>query len=126
MHLAATLNMQFEDADESGAVATNNAPVQELASALQAPRPVAGPFLDEQLSDSMPEDDDEEYEDSDDYYEGQAGDDLDSGLHAVMDQDWADAAGGKQCDQCTASRDVRADACRQSFGLQTSPNATTG
>ena len=103
MHLAVTLNMQFEDADESGAVATNNVSAPEFASALQAPRPVAGPFLDEQLSDSMPEDDDDdEDQDSDDYYEGQVGDDLDSGLHAVMDQDWADAAGGKQCDQCTA------------------------
>jgi hypothetical protein len=40
--------------DESGAVAAKTASTQDLASALQAPRPVAGPFLDEQLSDSMP------------------------------------------------------------------------
>ncbi|GAA5977468.1 hypothetical protein JCM10908_004988 [Rhodotorula pacifica] len=90
--------MQFEDAKEGPAVlAASDDHVQEHAAALHAPRPVAGSFLDEQDSDSMPEEDDED-EDGYDSYEAQdaewaVGDDLNSGLHAVMDQDWADAAG---------------------------------
>ncbi|GAA5860727.1 hypothetical protein JCM3774_006266 [Rhodotorula dairenensis] len=89
--------MQFEDADESlVAVPNTSTRIQEHAAALQAPRPVAGPFIDEPSSDSMPEDDEDDvddYDSEDQDGEWAAGDDLDSGLHAVMDQDWADAAG---------------------------------
>lgn len=97
--------MQFEDADEDVHVEAPAAPPVpvEHAAALQAPRPVAGPFLDEQESDSMPEDVDEHeiYNSEEDEW---TGGDLESGLHAVMDQDWADAAGGEHLQAQTSPR----------------------
>lgn len=83
----------------------------------------------------MPEDeDDDDNEDDYDSDEGRgewaAGDDLDSGLHAVMDQDWADAAGGEHSDitppPLLSTPRRRTDALRRLHGVQTLPSGTTG
>lgn len=80
--------MQFEDADEDAVLA---APLAPQPAPQQ--REASGPFVDDEMPPS--DDDDEQLaeEDEDEYDdEGEYG--LEEGLHAVMDQDWADAAGG--------------------------------
>ncbi|GAA5822944.1 hypothetical protein JCM3770_002182 [Rhodotorula araucariae] len=83
--------MQFEDADEDAPVAVPLATGQPPVVDFHTPRAGVA-FVDDE---SMPEEDegdedeawDEDDEDSDDEFG------FEEGLHAVMDQDWADAAG---------------------------------
>ncbi|GAA5846150.1 hypothetical protein JCM9279_005837 [Rhodotorula babjevae] len=90
--------MQFEDADEDAlqpALAAGQLPpAAPAAAAIADPRtPRAGAtFVDDE---AMPDEDDEEedYDDYDEEEEWDADAGLDEGLLAVMDQDWADAAG---------------------------------
>lgn len=87
--------MQFEDADEdaiAAPLAAGHAPVAVVD--FRTPR-AGATFVDDE---SLPDEDEEEDEDEDDFdeddedWDADAG--LDEGLLAVMDQDWADAAGG--------------------------------
>lgn len=80
--------MQFEDADEATELAAGHLPPATVD--FTTPREREGAFVDE----SMPEDEEDEEdfdEEEEDWIER---DDLQGGLYAVMDQDWADAAGG--------------------------------
>ncbi|GAA5944643.1 hypothetical protein JCM3775_005863 [Rhodotorula graminis] len=89
--------MQFEDADED-ALASPQPPLAAgqlpptAAPALASSR-AGATFVDDEAmpDDDEAEDDYGEYEDDEDEWDGDAG--LDEGLLAVMDQDWADAAG---------------------------------
>ncbi|KAL7341384.1 RIO1 family-domain-containing protein [Rhodotorula toruloides] len=77
----------FEDADEATELAAGHLPPATVD--FTTPREREGAFVDE----SMPEDEEDEEdfdEEEEDWIER---DDLQGGLYAVMDQDWADAAG---------------------------------
>ncbi|GJN92961.1 hypothetical protein Rhopal_006005-T1 [Rhodotorula paludigena] len=79
--------MQFEDADEDAVLAAPLAPQPAPPQ-----REASGPFVDDEMPPS--DDDDEQLaEEDDDEYDDEGEYGLEEGLHAVMDQDWADAAG---------------------------------
>jgi hypothetical protein len=81
--------MQFEDAHEATELAAGHLPPATVD--FSTPREREGAFVDDE---SMPEDEEEEDEEFDEEDDWAEGDDLQGGLYAVMDQDWADAAGG--------------------------------
>ncbi|BGP01762.1 Serine/threonine-protein kinase rio1 [Rhodotorula toruloides] len=83
--------MQFEDADEATELAAGHLPPATVD--FVTPREREGAFVDDESMPPEEEDEeefDEEEEEEEDWVER---DDLQGGLYAVMDQDWADAAG---------------------------------
>ncbi|BGP26188.1 RIO kinase 1 [Rhodotorula toruloides] len=80
--------MQFEDADEATELAAGHVP--PAAATFTTPREREGAFVDDESMPEEDEDDEEFEENEEDWFER---DDLQGGLYAVMDQDWADAAG---------------------------------
>jgi RIO kinase 1 len=81
--------MQFEDADEE-ALAAPLAPTQAPVVDFSTPRG-DGNFLDDETLSEEDEEDEEDWP-SEDEWETRGG--LRAGLNEVLDQDWADAAGG--------------------------------
>ncbi|BGP50129.1 Serine/threonine-protein kinase rio1 [Rhodotorula kratochvilovae] len=84
--------MQFEDADEdapaaAAPLAAGQAPVVDFTT----PRAGAAFVDDESMPEEEEEDDEETWDEDADDFDEEFG--LEEGLHAVMDQDWADAAG---------------------------------
>ena len=107
--------MQFEDADEDALqpalAAGQRPPAAPAAPAIADPRtPRAGAtFVDDEAMPDEDEGDEDEYDEygEDDEWDADAG--LDEGLLAVMDQDWADAAGGAPPSLALSSPSLPAD-----------------
>jgi hypothetical protein len=117
--------MQFEDAEETSpaSAALPAAPLAPSAD-LTAPRQVPGTFLDDDIDEEDEEDDDLWDEEDEAEWASERG--LSAGINELMDQDWADASGGKQTPgRKTMGAKEGQLADRSTMLLQTSPNDTT-